>query len=344
MAFANGYDPTEAGVCMTLSAMAYVSSNNEPPIKDALIDILEDPQYATKGQWKLVWFGINHDGSNLVYVVRDTTTSGRFAIAIRGTVWNHLDDVVEDMAIFHTKDWTTAVPPTPGLKIARGTYYGLQQLIPLTSSLSNVAMPGVSVAMTLIHFLMIQALDLPAGVDLEVFVTGHSLGGALASVLGTWLVEQASHWDLRPRKVNFKTYTFASPTVGNQAFATYYDGLPTNPVVSPQVGVQAVRVYNESDVLPHCFSQLNEITNIGIPLTEKAKLEVDALTLPFTAGMKLTGVSYVHVDNAHPIPNPTPAPGCADPAKGLEDFFCWLGYEHAHNTYLTLVGVPTLPF
>jgi len=164
MACANGYDPTEAGVCMTLSAMAYVSSSNEPPIKDALINILEDPQYATKGQWKLVWFGINHDGSNLAYVVRDTTTPGRFAIAIRGTVWNHLDDVVEDMAIFHTKDWTTAVPPTSGLKIARGTYYGLQQLIPLTSSLSNVAMPGVSVAMTLIHFLMIQALDLPAGV------------------------------------------------------------------------------------------------------------------------------------------------------------------------------------
>ncbi|MEA2604375.1 MAG: hypothetical protein QOF89_5367 [Acidobacteriota bacterium] len=340
MAFANGYDPTEAGVCMTLSAMAYVSSSNEPPIKEALINLLEDTQYATQGQWKLVWFGINHDASNLTYVVRDTTKPARFAIAIRGTVWQHLDNVVEDMAIFHTKDWTTAVPPTPGIKIARGTYYGLQQLIPLTSSISNVAMPSVSVAMTLVHFLMVQALALPTGTDLEVFVTGHSLGGALATVLGTWLVEQASQWDFRPKKVNFKTYTFAAPTVGNQAFATYYDGMPSN----PKVGVQALRVFNASDVLPHCFSELNEITNIGIPMTEKAKLEVDALVLPFTAGMKLTGVSYVHVDNAHSIPNPTPAPTCANPAKGLEDFFCWLGYEHGHNTYLTLAGVPVLPF
>lgn len=340
MAFANGYDSTEAGVCMTLSGMAYISSNDGSDIRTALTQILQEPQYATLGQWQVIWFGANHDFGNIVFVVQDTSQPARYAVVNRGTVWEHLEDVVEDMAIFHQKAWTTAVPPTPGLAIARGTYFGLQQIIPLTSSVTNLTLPTGSAPVTLVHLLMSLALTTPPGTDLDVFVTGHSLGGALASVLGAWLVEQTSQWNLPPKKINFKTYTFASPTVGNQAFATYYDGLPAN----PQVGVQAVRVYNESDVLPHCFSQLNEITNIGIPLTEKAKLEVEALTLPFTEGMKATGVSYVHVDNAYPIPNPTPAPTCANPARGLKDFFCWLGYEHGHNTYLTLVGAPTLPF
>jgi len=340
MAFANGYDSTEAGVCMTLSGMAYVSSDNGPGIKEALAQILTDPQYATQGNWKLVWFAANPHFGNLVFVVKDMTKPARFAVVNRGTVWQHLEDVVEDMAIFHTKTWTTASPPNPNIQVALGTYFGLQQILPLTSSVSNMSLAGVAVPITLIHFLMLQSLCVPPGDDLEVFVTGHSLGGALATVLGAWLVEQAAGWDLRPKKISFKTYTFAAPTVGNQAFATYYDGLPAN----PQVAVQAVRVFNESDVLPHCFSQLDQLTNIGIPLTEIGKLAVDALTLPFTLGMKATHVSYAHVDNAHPIPNPTPAPGCSNPVTRIEEFFCWLGYEHGHNTYLQLLNVPVLPF
>ncbi|HEX4965249.1 MAG TPA: lipase family protein [Thermoanaerobaculia bacterium] len=338
MAFANGYDSTEAGVCITLSAMAYVSSNNGPGIKEALVNVLADPQYATQGNWKLVWFGATPHFGNLVFVVKDMTKPARFAIVNRGTVWQHLEDVVEDMAIFHTKTWPTAQPPNPNLQIALGTYFGLQQILPLTSSVSNMSLAGVAVPITLIHFLMLQAMCVDKGDDLEVFITGHSLGGTLATVLGTWLVEQASGWDMRPKKISFKTYTFAAPTVGNQAFADYYDNLPAN----PQVAVQAVRVYNESDVLPHCFNQLDQLTNIGIPLTELGKIAVKALAAPFILGMDATHVSYADVDNAHPIPNPTPAPGCANPVSRIEEFFCWLGYEHSSNTYLQLLGVPVL--
>lgn len=64
-------------------------------------------------------------------------------------------------------------------------------------------------------------------------VTGHSLGGALATLLVT---ELSATTKLKPQ-----AWTFASPRVGDAVFAARYGGLST----------VSWRIYNQVDVVPY---------------------------------------------------------------------------------------------
>ena len=77
---------------------------------------------------------------------------------------------------------------------------------------------------------------LAAGLDpasLPLVVTGHSLGGALATLLVTDLNATTA---LKPQ-----AWTFASPQVGDAIFAARYGGLST----------VSWRIYNQADVVPY---------------------------------------------------------------------------------------------
>lgn len=67
----------------------------------------------------------------------------------------------------------------------------------------------------------------------HIFVTGHSLGAAVATLIGPWAALQWPAADVR-------VSTFGSPQVGNEAFAQAYRSL---------VGRQ-YRVVNEADIVP----------------------------------------------------------------------------------------------
>ena len=51
---------------------------------------------------------------------------------------------------------------------------------------------------------------------MQIFVTGHSLGGALATLASYDIQQAVQHM---PVKVDVACYTFGSPRVGNHAFA-----------------------------------------------------------------------------------------------------------------------------
>jgi len=70
----------------------------------------------------------------------------------------------------------------------------------------------------------------------HLWVTGHSLGGAMASLASTWL----SYNSVAPRK-NIILYTFGMPRVGNYDYALQHDQLVNN----------SWRVVNDNDIVPH---------------------------------------------------------------------------------------------
>ena len=61
--------------------------------------------------------------------------------------------------------------------------------------------------------------------EIDLLITGHSLGGALAGVFSTWFLANNPFKNV---KVNLKTYTFASPKIGNDIFSYKYDLAYTN--------------------------------------------------------------------------------------------------------------------
>ena len=70
----------------------------------------------------------------------------------------------------------------------------------------------------------------------QIWVTGHSLGGAMASLASTWL----AYYKIAPRK-NIILYTFGMPRVGNYDYALQHDQLVNN----------SWRVVNDDDLVPH---------------------------------------------------------------------------------------------
>ena len=70
----------------------------------------------------------------------------------------------------------------------------------------------------------------------QIWVTGHSLGGAMASLASTWL----AYYNVAPRK-NIILYTFGMPRVGNYDYALQHDQLVNN----------SWRVVNDDDLVPH---------------------------------------------------------------------------------------------
>ncbi len=348
MSFTPGYDLTEAQEMMTLSSIAYAAedTNNYKQIKWAIEQELGAASVLGKS-FQLVWLGISPDWANLLYVARDTREPARFVVVVRGTDWNFLTDWKDDFDVICTHDWPTANPPNPSIYVAQGSWDGLQALLAATSNVFNMTPPAIPLPTPLEDFFLAETLESTHDTDVDIFVTGHSLGGAMATVVGLWLAETASKWVLRPHKVNVKTYTFASPTVGNQDFADHYNGQTAN----PQVQWQAFRVYNEQDAIPFAYADLRNLPENGIPLTFLFGLEV-----AFTVGGVLTAladakVSYVQVEStsngtavglSNNPPTPKCPPPCTNPAAGWEDFACWVKYEHGLNTYLSLLGAPTI--
>ncbi|XP_048322047.1 lipase isoform X2 [Ziziphus jujuba] len=70
--------------------------------------------------------------------------------------------------------------------------------------------------------------------DIDVIVTGHSMGGAMASFCGLDLI-------VNRKSKNVQVITFGQPRVGNEAFASQYSKLVPN----------TIRVTNGHDIVPH---------------------------------------------------------------------------------------------
>jgi len=85
-----------------------------------------------------------------------------------------------------------------------------------------------------------------AGANAGLMVTGHSLGGALASLVAPWLYDQLPKTGT-VTGVPITPYTFAAPTAGNLVFAQYYDGLFPG----------AYRCVNTQDIVPMGYANIS---------------------------------------------------------------------------------------
>ncbi|XP_054788018.1 lipase-like [Prosopis cineraria] len=70
--------------------------------------------------------------------------------------------------------------------------------------------------------------------DIQIIVTGHSMGGAMAAFCGLDLMVNENAQDVQ-------VMTFGQPRVGNAPFASYYS----------QLVPKTIRVTNEHDIVPH---------------------------------------------------------------------------------------------
>lgn len=293
----------EAAVMMTLSRIAYSSD---------IPGQLQNKTYATQGDWSVVWGPVDDSYGNLAYVAVSAST-GKYALVIRGSETDVSFDTLYNWFYNLYVTWQSPWPYFSAQSQAMISYGSWVQASNLTFASWN--------GQTLGSFL---TTTIPAGTT--VAVTGHSLGGNLASVLASWISAQRGPQGDVPDP-NTEVYTFAAPSAGNTQFANGFNGrFPTS-----------FRYWNSLDAIPRAWDNLLELdwiyNNIGLPTPGWVQDAVDAMEAALLA-------SEIYYDSYYLQPNGSgnELTGSASPLNTD-----WLGevtYQHGGNTYLGLLGAP----
>lgn len=303
----SNYDPDRAGIQMTLSTIAYTGENVDyTATKTAIENELAKSQYATRGNWKLVW-GPGISDKNLLYVAQNQLNPHQYSLVLRGTDFDFLSNIKEDFWISQVKyPYATSASGTP--MVSHGALFGLQNL-------QKAIDP--SLGQTLEDYLKMLATNS----SVNLVVTGHSLGGCLASLALIWLYDTIPTWGINANNIQLSGYTFAAPTAGNSDFANYFNA---------KVGSNCFRVVNPLDVVPYAWAGLSTLISKHIPT--KVPLLIDPIIIGAAFYLKFKGWIYRQLDTEIHL-REVQIPSSVDYLDQVED-------QHDANSYLYLLGAP----
>src|SRR5215471_9660528 len=189
------------------------------------------------GPWSLVWGPADNDGV-LSFVALNAART-QYGVAIRGSLSDEdapgfISNWFDDVDAFVQVPWL--YPQTmSGVSISSGINDSLCLLMGATDPATDL---------TLMDYLR-SVLGTAGG---NVMVSGHSLGGALTTVVAPWLYDQLPR-TRQVANVTITPYTFAAPTAGGPGFAAYYDSIfPTS-----------YRCVNTLDIVPMGYENISDL-------------------------------------------------------------------------------------
>lgn len=278
--------------------------------------------------WQIVWGPVvfsNNPGATSV--IADNTmglfyspNQSLYVIAIAGT---NIDSAYgwlqEDFNVSTTVPWTTVmgsgftIPSTySGTAISAGSDLGLQALLQMESG-----------STTILAALQTSLSALPAGSQVELFVTGHSLGGALSPVMALYLhdlQQQSGNWNQLGYVTQLYAMPTAGPTPGEANFAAYYSYQAGQTPPSGQAGIAYTSVYNTLDVVPHAWQQ-DELAQIPTIYEGSGQINPPLLAHPketitgsLAVGAFLRGCNTTRQFLGHTVPADTYTQVSAAPA------------------------------
>lgn len=342
---------TTAQIMMTLAQLAATSPNERPSgetielqearIFNAINSQLSNPDLATNAEWRAVWVGLSADRGNLAYIAQNVSQNA-FAVCIRGTQFNSLIDLIEDLNVGTISQFTATPATSQPIMVSQGSMTAFTEI---TSAI--YVSENTNLLQALVSLLGSQSSQQ------TLYITGHSLGGAIATMVALYLAAQS--WTNPP---TFAVYTFAAPTAGLQAFADLYDlTFPLN----------SFRYYNAWDIVPNAWvtiqnEGLSYVQGNFYPSSAASSLQpgpgpAQSLVLHNLIGqfMNLPGAnvyvqtnqssSSIEINSDYPQsedPSSTAYDSaCISPTMG--DFFGQIDYQH--NSYLTFLNnlAPTGP-
>lgn len=321
---------TTEQVMLTLAFIADIGATVEASDCDAEHELYEPikqllQSYPTvKGDWELVWGPcifkfplLAKYGDNTFFVVRNTQQASRYVIVLSGTNPFEITDwVFEDFLVADVAPWKYGNPP-------HGANISLSAALSL-SILQGVkpcaGIPGEG--QQLIAFL--KAASSGGGVS-SVTVTGHSLGGEMASTVALWLADtQGELWD-SGESATVHAYTYAAPTAGNALWASYFDA---------RLGANTQRIWNPLDVVPYEW-------NIA-DLAKVAYLYLPDIMPPFWVSPFLAELMWALEDKDYEQIN-VAQPPLEGGAVNLNypDFVSQMLYQHVQG-YIDLLQLPEM--
>jgi len=292
-----------------------------PQLEERLLPLLQKTLQILRpqiGRWRVVWgpaiyrivpLGI----ADNTMVVLENDAGERF-VSIAGThplslfAW-----FIEDFQVDEMFPWLEGDAP-PGAMIAEGTLAGLRAL---QGMVPPAAVPGAHTTLR----------DFLSTTPRPTTIAGHSLGGALAPVLGLWLSDTRSHWDPQ-HQVSLDVWAYASPAPGNPAFARH---------LNAQLGDGLHRVANQLDVVPSGWQvdELARLKALYAPDIERSPLWDSIIDITIAA---TNGQRFAQIDESPMILEGTLDMGRVGGRSALTDIITQLLYQHT-AAYFALTGV-----
>jgi hypothetical protein len=210
-------------------------------IKQIIDDALEQPRFFRKGSLmsnlidsgiEVVWFGDRHP-NDVVYSICCNRRQKRVSVVFRGTVNSHnwLMNMKFSMA--------EHVNPITEDYYGRSSIFGLHTGFSLYLSRQRKDSSNTKIEEIFSMINEIGRAIAPDG-NYELSITGHSLGGALATLLSFYAATSSTFDNLKTIRV----FTFAAPRVGCQRFLYAYQYLE-------QIGkIRLARFSNTQDIVP----------------------------------------------------------------------------------------------
>ncbi|RAW92256.1 lipase family protein [Photorhabdus laumondii] len=231
---------------------------------------------ATTDKFSIVWgpaiFHINekhHDKKydHVVMIVKNIDNPIDYRLVIRGT-WSKINEIDEDLHVSKTVDWSNWDKNIPqefkGAKISHGTNLALNSIIndhPINDKKELLVD-------------VIDKITTEEGKDkiLNITVTGHSLGGLLASTIGLYLKRRY----INNNNIRIHACSFAGPTAGNDIFASYSDSFFKGTVSPNSYESHFLRIHNINDIVPLAWAKndLKKIEKIYPILTIGVKIYI----------------------------------------------------------------------
>lgn len=319
------YDTVTVELAMTLSTLAYVDENRIASQQQMISEINAGLDEAGYESWQVAWGpALNADRSNLLYAARNSET-GQLAVSIRGSDFSFWLNWLEDLATIRLVPYDEFVPTaSKTAQIACGTAVGLRQLLRMRDGTTSLE-----------TFLAAASDGTP------ILITGHSLGGCLASALAPCVANWMGSSSI------LSVYTIAAPSPGNEDFAVYY-----NTLFTLQSGHStAFRFFNSLDVVPNAWASLTTVETYYPPLVScPSDITNIIVRAEKVLGAKYRQLGEFAVGSAIELSGTVITPfGARQGRRALNDFenarFLWeAAQQHVCTTYQALLQTPfTVP-
>lgn len=307
---------TEDTACL-LSQLAYC-----PRIDDSLQRFMPG--------WTLYWDAIEVNGNHAF-----VAGNGRdYALAIRGSLmnftWSAFQNwIYQDLHVATQRRWTYTNDSSKAW-VSEGAFTGLENLKNARDKKSGI--------------LLIDFLDSLQKTGAPLLITGHSLGGNLATVFGSYLWQECLTRKISTPSIN--VITFGAPAAGDAGFAADFD----------KKFPQSIRVENRFDIVPKFptiagMNALHELFSDSLS-AENTEVGYKNMQVSLSKVFSLLAGSLELLDILSVITpyRQTNGPGkeIAIPLSGLNrgtDVVNWLneaGYQHSIERYAFYEKIPLI--
>ena len=256
-----------------------------------------------------------------------------FILSIRGSLLEFSEDafnnwVLQDLNVKDQVDWPFSLQK--GSKVSVGAMTGLKNILDMRDAT--------------LHQSLVQFVDSACSSGHSLLITGHSLGGNLATVTASWLYD---HFHKGPKPAPaLNVITYAAPAAGNLLFATDY----------LQKFPQSTRYENVNDIVPKfpVADRVAELDHLFYPGPRAVDVKVGyrfikvGLNTIF-AGMRLTlkgvemayGSSVYTQTNGNGMPVQVALSGKYS-SPTVSNWFAEAGYQHSMEQYAKGLGAPVI--